>query len=215
MTTAAVLAEGALFNLFFVLKMNQQRCFPSFRLCPGGLGQNSVHQLYDVRLFETEIGHEDYRCLYGIEKLLRPGGAQYPVKIGGDGVPFCAKNMASPATGSLSKRLAMLHHRAAFHGKVRVFARNQVVMGNQNPVCPRVAPMAIDTCPLFLIMGLVAPQATRPACQRGDALQETKTTKDGYKLKTKAQFSPLINMATTVNTRIAAKIISVRTLINH
>jgi hypothetical protein len=167
-----------------------------------------------VRFFETKIGHEEHGFLDGVEKLLRPGGNEYPVKISGNAVSLCAHNMASPATRNGDKRTALLQYRAAFHGEMRVLGRNQVVMGNQNPVCPGLAPVAIDTCPFFLIMGLVALQATRPACQGDDALQET-TTKDGYKLKTKAQFSPLINTATTVNTRIAAKIISVRTLISH
>jgi hypothetical protein len=215
MTRAAVLAENVLFSRLFVLEMNHHRYLPGFRLCPDGPGQNSVDQLYDVRLLKTKSGHEEHRCLYGIEKLLRPGGNEYPVKISSKTVSLCANNMASPATGNRDKRMALLQYWAAFHGKIRIFGRNQVVMGNQDPVCPGVAPVAIDTCPFFLIMGLVALQATRPACRGDDALQETNTTKDGYKLKTKAQFSPLINMATTVNTRMAAKSISVRTLISH
>jgi len=108
MTRAAVLAENPLFSLFFVLKMNHQRYFPGFRLSQGGLGQNGVNQRYDVRVFETEIGHEERGCLDGVEKLLRPGGAKHLVKIGGAGAPLSVKNMASPATGNRNKGTAPL-----------------------------------------------------------------------------------------------------------
>lgn len=88
-------------------------------------------------------------------------------------------------------------------------------MGNRNPVRPGVTPVAADTYPFFLIMGLVALQAARDAGMGDDALQEKNTGKDRQKLKTKAQFSPLKNMATTVNTKIAKKIMSVRILISN
>ena len=91
---------------------------------------------------KQKIGHEKHRCLYGIEKFLRTGGTEYPIKIGGKAVPLCANNMASPATGSLDKFAAPLHHLAVFHGKVRVFGWNQVMMGDRHPVRPGVAPVA-------------------------------------------------------------------------